>query len=221
MHQASACALRPSGLVEHGRSRWASCRFLRGGAKRLRPVLKGIVDSGRRPTSWTRPVSGVARARADARHGHDRVRQGEEAVGCLTREHGGRVLMAADRSGTTVSAVTAQGRMRRRTHELLSDPVGREGRPAGLRRWRDATAPCAAVASIEPEPRQRSMPLDGGTGSGADLHVQTVNSRHSRLKDFLRPRRGICSLRYLDNYLSWFHLVGLRPRTAPMQPGTS
>ena len=44
-----------------------------------------------------------------------------------------------------------------------------------------------------------------------DLHVQTVNSRHSRLKDFLRPRRGIAT-RYLDNYLSWFHLVGLAPR---------
>ena len=34
--------------------------------------------------------------------------------------------------------------------------------------------------------------------------------RHSRLKDFLRPRRGIAT-RYLDNYLSWFHLVGLAP----------
>ena len=31
-----------------------------------------------------------------------------------------------------------------------------------------------------------------------------------RLKDFLRPRRGIAT-RYLDNYLSWFHLVGLAP----------
>ena len=40
--------------------------------------------------------------------------------------------------------------------------------------------------------------------------MQTVNSRHSRLKDFLRPRRGIAT-RYLDNYLSWFHLVGLAP----------
>ena len=45
-----------------------------------------------------------------------------------------------------------------------------------------------------------------------DLHVQTV-----RLKpNFLRPRRGIAT-RYLDNYLSWFHLVGLAP--APMTAG--
>ena len=27
---------------------------------------------------------------------------------------------------------------------------------------------------------------------------------------FLRPRRGVAT-RYLDNYLSWFHLVGLAP----------
>ena len=58
------------------------------------------------------------------------------------------------------------------------------------------------------EPRN-TQPLDGGRVRG-DLHVQTVNSRHSRLKDFLRPRRGIAT-RYLDNYLSWFHLVGLAP----------
>ena len=31
-----------------------------------------------------------------------------------------------------------------------------------------------------------------------------------RPKDFLRPRRGIAT-RYLDNYLSWFHLVALAP----------
>ena len=37
-----------------------------------------------------------------------------------------------------------------------------------------------------------------------DLHVQTVNSRHSRLKDFLRPLRHPLSG-------SWFHLVGLAP----------
>ena len=44
-------------------------------------------------------------------------------------------------------------------------------------------------------PRVDALDLRG------DLHVQTVNSRHSRLKDFLRPRRGIAT-RYLDNYLS-------------------
>ena len=97
--------------------------------------------------------------------------------------------MAADRSGTTVSAVLLDAA----ALAAALDPVV-EGRPAGLRRERRARG----------EPRS-TQPLVRG-----DLHVQTVNSRHSRLKDFLRPRRGIAT-RYLDNYLSWLHLVGLAP----------
>ena len=66
--------------------------------------------------------------------------------------------------------------------------------------------PCAAALGVSHETLNRSM----GERVRGDLHVQTVNSRHSRLKDFLRPRRGITT-RYLDNYLSWFHIVGLAP----------
>ena len=66
--------------------------------------------------------------------------------------------------------------------------------------------PCAAALGVSHEALNRSM----GERVRGDLHVQTVNSRHSRLKDFLRPRRGIAT-RYLDNYLSWFHLVALAP----------
>ena len=72
-------------------------------------------------------------------------RKGARGLGRKARRRGGKakkrglsreqvpVLMAADRSGTTVSAVLprvsggAHGRPR---------PGGREGRPAGLRRWR-------------------------------------------------------------------------------------
>ena len=57
--------------------------------------------------------------------------------------------------------------------------------------------PCAAALGVSHEALNRSM---GGTGSG----------RMCRRSDFLRPRRGIAT-RYLDNYLSWFHLVGLAP----------
>ena len=56
--------------------------------------------------------------------------------------------------------------------------------------------PCAAALGVSHETLNRSM----GERVRGDLHVQTVNSRHSRLKDFLRPRRGIAT-RYLDNYL--------------------
>lgn len=40
------------------------------------------------------------------------------------------------------------------------------------------------------------------------LYMRTVNNGHSRWEDFLRARRSVAT-RYLDNCLSWFHLVGL------------
>ena len=41
-----------------------------------------------------------------------------------------------------------------------------------------------------------------------DLHIQTVNNRHERLKSFLRIHRGVAT-KYLDNYLHWYHLAVL------------
>ena len=101
------------------------------------------------------------------------------------------VLMAADRTGP-VSAVLNDG---------CSRPGGLLVSDGGA-----SYPPCAAALGVSHEALNRSM----GERVRGDLHVQTVNSRHSRLKDFLRPRRGIAT-RYLDNYLSWFHLVGLAP----------
>ena len=113
------------------------------------------------------------------------------------------VLMAADRSGTTVSAVLPRVDAAALTAAL--DPV--VAKDALLVSDGGASyPPCAAALGVSHEALNRSM----GERVRGDLHVQTVNSRHSRLKDFLRPRRGIAT-RYLDNYLSWFHLVGLAP----------
>ena len=82
---------------------------------------------------------------------------------------------------------------------------GREGQPC----WSPTVA------------RDYALGVIGSMGERVrgDLAWQTVNSRHSRLKDFLRPRRGIAT-RYLDNYLSWFHLVGSppAPMTGPVSP---
>ena len=40
------------------------------------------------------------------------------------------------------------------------------------------------------------------------FHIQTVNNRHSRLKDFLRRYRGVAT-KYLDNDLRWFQRLEL------------
>ena len=46
------------------------------------------------------------------------------------------------------------------------------------------------------------------------LHIQTVNSRHSQIKGFLRGFRGIAT-KYLDSYLRWFHLIELGDQPSP------
>ena len=136
-------------------------------------------------------------------------RQGEEArplARAGAGSHGG------GRSGTTVSAVLPRVDAAALTAAL--DPV--VAKDALLVSDGGASyPPCAAALGVSHEALNRSM----GERVRGDLHVQTVNSRHSRLKDFLRPRRGIAT-RYLDNYLSWFHLVGLAPAptTGPTSP---
>ena len=142
-------------------------------------------------------------------------RKGARGLGRKARRRGGKakkrglsreqvpVLMAADRSGTTVSAVLP--RVDAAALAAALDPV--VAKDALLVSDGGASyPPCAAALGVSHETLNRSM----GERVRGDLHVQTVNSRHSRLKDFLRPRRGIAT-RYLDNYLSWFHLVGLAP----------
>ena len=142
-------------------------------------------------------------------------RKGARGLGRKARRRGGKakkrglsreqvpVLMAADRSGTTVSAVLP--RVDAAALAAALDPV--VAKDALLVSDGGASyPPCAAALGVNHEALNRSM----GERVRGDLHVQTVNSRHSRLKDFLRPRRGIAT-RYLDNYLSWFHLVGLAP----------
>ncbi len=70
--------------------------------------------------------------------------------------------------------------------------------------------PCAAAMGVSHEALNQSA----GERTRGELHIQTVNNRHSRLKDFLRGRRGIAT-KYLDTYLRWFHLIGLHPDPTP------
>ena len=173
--------------------RWRH-RFLaaaRGGSG----VLKGIVEAARRTCSESRKGR-ASWARKARRRGGKAKKRG------LSREQV-PVLMAVDRGGTTFSAVLPRVDAMVLTAAL--DPV--VAREALLVSDGGASyPPCAAALGVSHESLNRSM----GERVRGDLHVQTVNSRHSRWKDFLRPRRGVAT-RYLDNYLSWFHLVGLAP----------
>ena len=70
--------------------------------------------------------------------------------------------------------------------------------------------PCAATLGVTHETLNQSA----GERVRGELHIQTVNSRHERLKTFLRRYRGIAT-KYLDSYLKWFHLAGLHLNPSP------
>ncbi|MDE0055458.1 MAG: transposase [Gammaproteobacteria bacterium] len=72
--------------------------------------------------------------------------------------------------------------------------------------------PVAAALDI---PHESTNASTGERVHGA-VHNQTVNSRHSQIKGFLRGRRGIAT-KYLDSYMRWFNLIalGINHRPAP------
>lgn len=117
------------------------------------------------------------------------------------------VLVAADRSGATVSAmlpaVTADA-----IRAVLAPVLDKDA--LLVTDGGTSYPPCAAALGVSHEALNQST----GERVRGELHIQTVNNRHSRLKDFLRTRRGIAT-RYLDSYLRWFHLIGLHPNPTP------
>lgn len=144
-------------------------------------------------------------------------RKGERNLGRKPRKRGGKagkrglsreqtpILVAVDRAGVTVTAVlpsVSAASLRAALEPVLSKDAllvtdGCTSYP-----------PCAAALGVSHEALNQSA----GERVRGDLHIQTVNSRHERLKAFLRPRRGVAT-KYLASYLNWFHLTGLKPST--------
>jgi len=76
----------------------------------------------------------------------------------------------------------------------------------------DPPESAAALAALD-IPHEHIDASAGERVRGA-LHIQTVNSRHSRIKGFLRGFRGIAT-KYLDSHLRWFHLIALGDQPSP------
>lgn len=140
-------------------------------------------------------------------------RKGERKIGRPARRRGGKaskrgisreqvpVLMAADRSGTTMSAVLPAV-----TSKVLKDVLGPKiDKDVFLvSDGHSSYPPMAKDLGVSHE----TINFTAGERVRGDVHIQTVNSRHSRFKWFLSRYRGVAT-KYLDNYLRWFHLVGL------------
>ncbi len=117
------------------------------------------------------------------------------------------ILVAADRGGETLShtlpALNADN-----VKEVLEPVLAPDALLVS-----DANRcypPVAAALGIPHE----SITASAGERVRGALHIRTVNSRHSQIKDFLRRRRGIAT-KCLDSYLRWFHLIELGDRPSP------
>jgi len=111
------------------------------------------------------------------------------------------VLIAADRSGATLTAVLEADNAK-----TLAQVLGPAVAPdAMLVTDADRSlGACARLLGLSHQPINHTQ----GERVRGELHIQTVNSRAERLKDMLRHHRGVAT-RYLGNYLNWFHLVTL------------
>jgi ISXO2-like transposase domain len=117
------------------------------------------------------------------------------------------VLVAADRSGTTVSAVLSvvSGDAVKAVLEPVLSKDALLVTDGGK-----ALARCATDMKVTHEVLNQSA----GERVRGELHIQTVNSLHSRLKEFLRYRHGVAT-KYLNNYLRWFHLTAIGNAPTP------
>jgi transposase-like protein len=123
------------------------------------------------------------------------------------------ILVAADRSGTTVTAVLPDT-----TALTIRDHLETSIEPDALLVTDGAPffPPCARALGLTHEPLDQKA----GERRRGELHLNTVNSRHERLKTFLRSRRGVAT-KYLDSYLAWYHLAILPKLPTPRSVLTS
>ena len=106
------------------------------------------------------------------------------------------ILVAADRSGTTtcsvlpsVTAASVQSALEHRINrDILLVTDGNNVYP-----------PCAKALGI----KHKALNQSAGERVRGAIHIQTVNNRHSGIKDFLRYYRGVSS-KYPGNYMRWY-----------------
>ncbi len=155
-----------------------------------------VLESAKESRAWTKAAQKRPGAVTPERKPRKRV--GKASKRGLSREQIA-VLVAADRSGTTISAILPA---------VSGDALANALRPVlskdALQVTDGAIAfrPCALQLGISHE---IVMPSAGEHVRG-ELHIQTVNSRHELFKDLLRRHRSV-STKYLSSYLKWFHLA--------------
>jgi transposase-like protein len=107
------------------------------------------------------------------------------------------ILVARDRSGQTLDAVTGKGAL---TKAHLIDHLG-DRLDADVLLVTDSHAAYPAFAR-ELGISHAAVNPSAGVRTRRALHIQNVNAYHSRMRAWLLPFRGVAS-RYLSHYFGW------------------
>lgn len=176
--------------------------------EKLRGIVEAdetfVLESRKGDRAWSRAREGKPSAQSPARKA--RKRGGKATRRGLSDEQV-PVLVAADRSGATVSAVLPAVNADA-LREVLAPVMDKDA--LLVTDGGTSYPPCAAAMGVSHEVLNQSS----GERVRGELHIQTVNNRHSRLKEFIRSRRGIAT-KYLASYLRWFHLIALHQNPTP------
>jgi transposase-like protein len=186
--------------------RWRH-RFLEWGKLDRAPQFNGIVEADEmfllESQKGARKLDRPAR-----RRGGVATRRG------ISREHD-CILVARDRSGNTMDAVTGRGALK--IAQLERHLLPKLDRQALL--VTDANAAYRAFCRRHGIAHQ-SVNLSAGVrvrpGIEGAIHVQNVNAYHSRFRAWLARFKGVAS-RYLPNYLGWHRALDGGRVTSPEQ----
>ena len=111
------------------------------------------------------------------------------------------ILVARDRGGQTIDAVTGRGALGKRQLERHLLPF-LERQVLLVTDSRAAYRAFARAHGIAHQAVNLRAGIRMRPSAAGAIHVQNVNAYHSRLRAWLAPFRGVAS-RYLPNYLGW------------------
>ncbi|WP_198117306.1 IS1595 family transposase [Massilia rhizosphaerae] len=193
-------AARVAGVHRTTSFRWRH-RFVPGAMRDRPSTLSAIVEADETYRLESQKGSRHLTRKARKRGGAARLRG-------ISREHD-CLLVARDRNGQTLDFHTGRGQVTVSQLDCCLKPV----LPADVLLISDGAVAYrhfAAQAGITHE----WVNVKAGIRARGAIHIQNVNSWHSRFKSWLVRFRGVAS-RYLINYSGWQRVLDARQLTTP------
>lgn len=141
-----------------------------------------------------------------------RYRGSKASTAGITKDHVA-VIVTCDRVGSQAMKVSGRGRVSKKD---IEEAIGGKIRKDTVF-CTDSHRSYSAFANQEGLEHHKIKVGNKGYTKDQVYHVQTVNSKTSRLKTWIRNFNGV-STKYLQNYLSWFiTLEKLRDKSLPLK----